>query len=52
MTQDEILLVLAIGNGTFIIVGLGLYFGSKYIDRMLSLPRRDPKEPLVRRMRP
>jgi hypothetical protein len=48
----EALSVIALFGGTFAFIGLGLYFGSKYIDRMLPVqPPADPNKPIVRRTR-
>ncbi len=47
----EALSVLALFGGTFAFIGCGLYFGSKYIDRMLLVqPPPDPNKPIVRSM--
>jgi hypothetical protein len=44
------LTIIALFGGTFAFIRLGVYFGSKYIDRMLCVrPPADPDKPIVRR---
>ena len=49
----EAISVIALFGGTFAFIWLGIYFGTKYIERMLLVqPPIDPNKPIVRRPPP
>lgn len=45
--MKSVALFISFFGGTALMIWLGIHFGTKYIDKMLCLPKRDPNDPIV-----